>query len=188
MKTHEKTGWRATIALTAGLLIFWGCDTPPAPSLWSGDPQEAPSAPAAVTPVSEAIPPLQAPLEPSGGIESAYIGVAGEATFYCNSDPNRLVLSRCPVGYPDRAGASDMYAAAGPDLRVGNWRGRTVQVARGDRIIEVQLVDFCACGSAVIDLFADPMVKLGGSGRIDVTVSWSETAAPTPPSTDRGTP
>jgi hypothetical protein len=111
--------------------------------------------------------------------------VSGSATFYCNSDRSRTVLSKCHHSYPDRPGVADMYAAAGPAIRaaLGDWRGQYVTVSRaGHGSVTVRLVDWCACGSAVIDLYADAMWKLGGSGRIRVTVSWGTPAEL--PSTD----
>lgn len=50
---------------------------------------------------------------------------------------------------PRKAG---MYAAAGPALRIGDWRGRTVTVC-ASTCFAVVLSDFCGCpGGRVIDL------------------------------------
>jgi len=82
----------------------------------------------------------------------------GDATWYC--EPGR---SRCPAGY--RGG---LYAAAGPTLRQGDWRGRHVVVEWHGRTVRVQLVDWCACGNGrVIDLFGDAFTKLAGDGKDD---------------------
>jgi hypothetical protein len=66
-----------------------------------------------------------------------------------------------------------MYAAAGAELRVGNWRGRVVSVCGNGRCVSVKLIDWCACGgSHIIDLYSDAMRRLGGSGAVRVTVRW----------------
>jgi Lytic transglycolase len=90
--------------------------------------------------------------------------VNGRAAWYCNDG------SGCPAGY-----SGGMYAAAGPALRVGNWRGRTVSVCGSGSCITVKLVDWCACGGArVIDLFSDAFSRLAplGTGTVAVKVSW----------------
>jgi rare lipoprotein A (peptidoglycan hydrolase) len=68
-----------------------------------------------------------------------------------------------------------MYAAAGPGLRVGNWRGRAVRVRGNGRCVTVKLIDWCACpGSRVIDLYSDAFQRLAplNSGTVQVTVTW----------------
>ncbi len=50
-------------------------------------------------------------------------GAGGSATWYC-----RAGTSACASSYP-----GGMYAAAGPGLRVGAWRGRVVKVCGGGR-------------------------------------------------------
>ena len=46
-------------------------------------------------------------------------------------------------------------------LRVGDWRGRRVQVCGGGGCIVVTLIDWCACGgSHVIDLYSDAFQRL----------------------------
>jgi len=57
------------------------------------------------------------------------LGLSGTATWYC-----------CTAGYS----VSAVVAAAGPRLRVGDWRGRTVTVCAG-RCARVRLVDWCQC-------------------------------------------
>jgi hypothetical protein len=89
----------------------------------------------------------------------------GSATWYC-----RTGTSACASGYP-----GGMYAAAGPELRVGAWRGRIVRVCGGGDCITVKLIDWCACGgSHVIDLYSDAFRRLAplSAGALKVTVSW----------------
>jgi rare lipoprotein A (peptidoglycan hydrolase) len=93
--------------------------------------------------------------------------VSGQATWYCVKG-----VSRCP-----RTHNSGLYAAAGPALRVGDWRGRRVQVCRdgSEQCVLVTLVDWCACGGGrVIDLFGDAFQGLGplSRGTFPVTVRW----------------
>lgn len=91
--------------------------------------------------------------------------VSGLATWYCV--PGR---SRCTKGYPP-----GLYAAAGSELRVGDWRGRKVQVCAGSKCITVRLIDWCACkGNRIIDLYGAAFDNLAplGSGVIKVRVSW----------------
>ena len=90
---------------------------------------------------------------------------AGSATWYCKSG-----TSACAAGYP-----GGMYAAAGPELRVGAWRGRVVRVCGSGACILVKLIDWCACGgSHIIDLYSDAFRRLSplSSGAVKVTVSW----------------
>ena len=68
-----------------------------------------------------------------------------------------------------------MYAAAGAELRVGDWRGRVVTVCRGSDCIRVTLIDWCSCkGDRVIDLYGDAFRRLGSlsSGVLRVSVRW----------------
>jgi rare lipoprotein A (peptidoglycan hydrolase) len=90
---------------------------------------------------------------------------SGPATWYCKTG-----TSVCASGYP-----GGMYAAAGPGLRVGSWRGRVVLVCGGGACISVKLIDWCACGNGhLIDLYSDAFRRLAplSSGAIHVTVSW----------------
>jgi len=73
------------------------------------------------------------------------------------------------------AKSGGLYAAAGPALRVGDWRGRRVQVCRSGNCVTVTLIDWCGChGSRVIDLYSDAFKRLGptSAGVISVTVRW----------------
>ncbi len=103
--------------------------------------------------------------------------VSGTATWYCL--PGR---SACTRGYP----AGGMYAAAGSELRTGDWRGRLVEVCSGGRCVVVRLIDWCACaGARVIDLYAAAFVRLAPleRGVLPVTVR-PVGARPTLPPTD----
>ena len=90
---------------------------------------------------------------------------SGTATWYCKTG-----VSACHHSYP-----GGMYAAAGPALRVGSWRGRAVRVCSGGSCISVRLIDWCACGGGhIIDLYSDAFRRLAplSAGGIHVTVSW----------------
>jgi rare lipoprotein A (peptidoglycan hydrolase) len=68
-----------------------------------------------------------------------------------------------------------VYAAAGPALRVGNWRGRVVTVVRGNISLQVRLVDWCSCGNGrVIDLSPTAFRVFSplSRGVMEVTVKW----------------
>jgi rare lipoprotein A (peptidoglycan hydrolase) len=68
-----------------------------------------------------------------------------------------------------------LYAAAGPGLRVGAWRGRVVEVCSGGRCVWVTLIDWCACGgNHLIDLYSDAFRQLAplSSGALRVSVRW----------------
>ncbi len=131
-----------------------------------GDPGRSfaprPQPPLTVAPkVIAARTPRPAPQVASGGST----GASGKATWYCKPG-----VSVCHRAYP-----GGMYAAAGPRLRVGKWRGRVVQVCGGGTCISVKLIDWCACpGARVIDLYSDAFRRLAplNKGTIDVTVSW----------------
>jgi rare lipoprotein A (peptidoglycan hydrolase) len=90
---------------------------------------------------------------------------SGSATWYCKAG-----VSACHSQY-----AGGMYAAAGPALRVGDWRGRRVQVCGGGNCVVVTLIDWCACGgSHIIDLYSAAFQRLAplSSGAIQVSVRW----------------
>jgi hypothetical protein len=103
---------------------------------------------------------------PQGFVASSGNGrVSGTATWYCLTG-----VSACHYAY-----SGGMYAAAGPGLRVGNWRGRAVRVCGNGRCVTVKLIDWCACpGSRVIDLYSDAFQRLAplNSGTVQVTVTW----------------
>ena len=57
------------------------------------------------------------------------------------------------------------YAAAGPALRHGNWRGTVVSVTANGHTVRVRLVDWCACGPrhgrpTLLDLSRDAFAAL----------------------------
>jgi rare lipoprotein A (peptidoglycan hydrolase) len=90
---------------------------------------------------------------------------SGSATWYCQTG-----VSACHNAYP-----GGLYAAAGPGLRVGAWRGRVVEVCSGGRCVWVRLIDWCACGgNHLIDLYSDAFRQLAplSSGALPVTVRW----------------
>lgn len=109
--------------------------------------------------------PARASVVPGGTLAPATTaGVSGTASWFCKPP-----TSKCTKGYP----ASCQCAAAGPALRVGNWRRSFVYVAAGARSIRVQLVDVCQCfGSRVIDLYAGSFAFLAplSQGLVKVTV------------------
>jgi Lytic transglycolase len=91
--------------------------------------------------------------------------VSGSASWYCKPG-----VSSCHDGYP-----GGLYAAAGPALRVGDWRGRTVSVCGSGNCVNVKLIDSCWCASGrVIDLYSDAFSRLAptSAGTISVRVSW----------------
>ena len=87
----------------------------------------------------------------------------GQASWYCGAG------SRCTIGHP-----GGMYAAAGPALRVGDWRGTVVTVTANGYAVRVQLIDWCACtGGRVLDLYGDAFAHLAplSQGVVKVTVT-----------------
>ena len=91
-------------------------------------------------------------------------GVSGNDTWYC--------LQGVSVCHRDYSGG--MYAAAGPQLRVGNWQGRHIQVWYNGRSVGVALIDWCACPNRLIDLYGDAFRQLAplSAGQIRVTITW----------------
>lgn len=86
----------------------------------------------------------------------------GVASWYCGNG------SPCTRGYP-----GGLYAAAGPALRVGDWRGRVVLVSANGQSVRVRLIDWCACPNGrVLDLYADAFRRLAplSQGLVKVTV------------------
>ena len=100
-----------------------------------------------------------------GGGGGSSIRARGSASWYCLPG-----TSACHYAY-----SGGMYAAAGPELRKGDWRGRRVTVCNGGDCIRVTLIDWCGCpGNRVIDLYSDAYRRLAplSSGTIPVTVRW----------------
>ena len=92
--------------------------------------------------------------------------VAGLASWFC-----RAGVSICTRGYPP----GSMVAAACGKLRAAigpNWRDKVVTVRARFRFVVVKLVDFCASQTKTIDLYWEPMHRLGGTGVLPVVVSW----------------
>lgn len=110
--------------------------------------------------------PPQAPI-PAPRPPVAHTGASGVASWYCLPG-----VSPCTAGFA----ADGMYAAAGPALRVGNWRGRTVLICNaGQTCVSVVLIDTCQClGYRLVDLYAGVYRKLAGGSRGlgTVTVTW----------------
>lgn len=93
------------------------------------------------------------------------IRARGAATWYCVAG-----VSACHRDY-----GAGLYAAAGAELRVGDWRGRKVTVCAGDACVRVTLIDWCACeGDRVVDLYGDAFRRLAplGTGIVRVSVRW----------------
>lgn len=89
----------------------------------------------------------------------------GTASGYC-----RPGVSICTRGFP----AAGLYAAAGPALRVGAWRGRLVTVCHRTLCARARLVDWCACPGRLVDLYGSVFGRLAplSRGLIRVEVSW----------------
>lgn len=90
----------------------------------------------------------------------------GKASWYCKAG-----VSICHYKYP----AGSMVAAACLKLRNAmglNWRGKTVKVTYKTKTVYVKLVDWCGSKDKLIDLYWEPMRRLGGTGVLPVKVSW----------------
>jgi len=88
-----------------------------------------------------------------------------------------------------------LYAAAGPDLRHGDWRGTFVTVtvvnSRGDSgerpvAVTVQLTDWCACGDrngrpTLLDLSASAFRRLAPLSRGVIAVEVTSGSVELPP-------
>lgn len=127
----------------------------------------SPSGAPTPSPRAKAVTRLRKP-QPVGSIPTGGSAVRGIATWFCL--PGR---SACTVGYDP----SCTCGAAGPALRVGEWRGRVVTVTAGRASVRVRLVDWCSCGGGrVIDLFGYVFGQLApgglGQGTLDVAVTW----------------
>lgn len=69
----------------------------------------------------------------------ALLLVSGQGTAMAG----HRTLDGVATWYADGPG---LYAAAGPALRHGDWRGSIVRVCAGDRCVDATLRDWCACG------------------------------------------
>lgn len=94
--------------------------------------------------------PAGAPLTNAGSVGTVL--VSGRATWYDAPSPQD--------------------AAAGPELRVGHWRGSWVSVAYRGSTVRVRLTDWCACPGRIIDLDRRAFARLAPIGkgvlRVDV--------------------
>jgi len=115
--------------------------------------------------------------EPMDVLPDTATEVVGTASWYCGGG------SACTRGYPE----GTLAAAAGPALRVGDWRGRIVKVCGNGRCVKVILADYCACPRRVIDLYRGAFSKLASPSRgvLRVSISWGGTTLGLPP-TDTG--
>jgi len=107
----------------------------------------------------------KAPVAKQPGVRLTGHSATGSATWYCKTG-----VSACHHNYP-----GGLYAAAGPELRVGNWRGRHVRVCGNGHCVNVTLIDWCACGgNHIIDLYSDAFTRLAplSAGAVHVKVSW----------------
>lgn len=97
------------------------------------------------------------------GTSHSGILISGKASWYCS-----VQIPICHHSY----GPGSMVAAACAPLRAvyPNWRGKTVVVTSGGRSVVVKLVDWCGSKSKVIDLYREPMRRLGGSGVLPVKI------------------
>lgn len=92
--------------------------------------------------------------------------VSGKASWYC-----RAGVSACHHSYPP----GSMVAAACGKLRRAmgsDWRGQLVTVKTADSQVVVKLVDYCASEDKLIDLYWEPMRRLGGTGVLSVRIYW----------------
>jgi Lytic transglycolase len=137
---------------TAGVVVI---PPPPKPK-----PKPAPKPVVRSTPSAPKTQPAPKPSVSSGHV------VKGQASWYCLTG-----VSACHHSYP-----GGLYAAAGPALRVGSWRERTVRVCGNGHCVFVRLIDWCGCPSTgrIIDLYSDAFKRLAplSSGVLRVTVSW----------------
>ncbi len=111
--------------------------------------------------------------EPADVLPDTATEVSGVASWYCGGG------SACTRGYPE----GTLAAAAGPALRVGDWRGRIVTVRSGSRAVNVQLVDWCACPHRLVDLYRSAFARLGSPSRgvLRVSISWGGVTLAVPP-------
>lgn len=153
MRAHQKSRRRAISVLTAAVLFLGACDAPSGSLTTRYEPR---SAPVVVIPVSE---PVRAYV-PVPETDTTVIGAA-------------VAFSGTASWYP----ASGLIAAAGPGLRVGDWRGSRITVSANGRSVVVVLSDWCQCykGTSrerLIDLSDDAFSRLAplSRGVIRVTV------------------
>jgi hypothetical protein len=179
------------IALTAGVVLLVGCgqvyarptpsyNAPQGPfipfvvSMPTAAPTEAPRA--SETPMPTPMPVDKPPARPvirqvphpsraPRSVPTSH-SIAGTASWYCSA-AQPVCMHGYPPGSMVAAACSRLRSAMGP-----GWRGRTVTVTANGRLIKVKLVDWCGSTDKVIDLYREPMRRLGGSGVLSVTVRW----------------
>ncbi len=146
----------------------------------SGASADVPYAFAPVPPGSFA--PVQVPVVQKGGVltEPDHFAVATVTPPAVTSVTHEPIMS-APASRHSIRGISSWYAtgpggltaAAGPALRVGDWRGRIVIVCAG-ACIAVRIVDWCACPRRLIDLSRDAFARLADPSRglLEVTARW----------------
>jgi len=123
--------------------------------------------------------------EPADVLPDTATEVTGTASWYCGGG------SACTRGYPE----GTLAAAAGPALRVGDWRGRIVKVCELVRdkshprtaCVKVSLVDWCACPRRLIDLYRSAFARLAApsEGVVRVSITWGGTTLGLPPTDTR---
>ena len=162
---HTGSAWRALPSGEFRSLV-------PAVPGWSGDHEARPAPSASRTPTPTPSGPIFSPTAKPVSTSrpccaSSTISVKGIATWFC-----RPPISGCTAGYQ----SSGMFAAAGPGLRIGNWRGRLVTVTIAGRHVQVRLIDWCQCGGVhLIDLFSSVLDRLAlplGLGTYPAVVTW----------------
>lgn len=92
--------------------------------------------------------------------------VKGVASWYCKAG-----VSVCHFAYPP----GSMVAAACGKLRAAmgpGWRHTRVIVKSATAVVVVELVDWCGSTTKLIDLYWEPMRRLGGSGTLPVAIRW----------------
>lgn len=101
--------------------------------------------------------------------------------------PARVDSTALAGGAPALSGIASWYnaptihdAAAGPPLRVGNWRGRLVTVRYGSRSVVLRLTDWCQCPRRLIDVDDQAFKQLAplSKGLLKVTVTFGGPALP----------
>ncbi len=92
-----------------------------------------------------------------------------------------LAASSLSAGLATWYDTPGLTAAAGPELRHGDWRGSFVTVTHAGRSVTVQLTDWCACGDrngepTLLDLSASAFRRLAplSKGVIEVEVTAAQ--------------
>ncbi len=119
----------------------------------------------------------------TGETDQAQLGVPQPSLPIGRQRPSAVVPSGGGIPHPSlivrgisswyATGPGGLTAAAGPALRVGDWRGRIVTICAG-ACIRVTLVDFCQCPQRLIDLSRDAFGRLADPSRglLTVTARW----------------